>query len=130
MTHPHEDLASLIGRFLAYQDELERTEHEDQRAEFERRRNYMITLMYYMITPGGERYAKMAAILADLDRCEHGRHQNDPCFSCPDGWSTGNLLLPAPGERIGVNHAGAPYIRPARNRSFSDPDAWTAGGNL
>jgi hypothetical protein len=29
----------------------------------------------------------------DLDRCEHGRHSIDNCFSCPGGWSTGNLFL-------------------------------------
>jgi hypothetical protein len=24
-------------------------------------------------------------LLSDLDRCEHGRHQQDPCWGCPDG---------------------------------------------
>lgn len=47
--------------------------------------------------------------LADLDRCEHGRHAVDPCFSCPDGWSTGNLFL-RDGQRIGTNHGGDPVV--------------------
>lgn len=56
----------------------------------------------------------------DLDRCEHGRHSIDPCFNCPEGWSTGNLFL-RPGQRIGTTLGGDPIfampIRPARETS-------------
>jgi len=31
--------------------------------------------------------------VADLDRCEHGRHSIDSCFYCPDGHSAGNVFL-------------------------------------
>lgn len=31
--------------------------------------------------------------VADLDRCEHGRHSLDACDGCPGGKSTGNLYL-------------------------------------
>lgn len=43
----------------------------------------------------------------DLDRCEHGRHVKDPCFGCPGGWSTGNLLV-KPGTMIGHTLYGEP----------------------
>lgn len=45
--------------------------------------------------------------LADLDRCEHGRHAVDNCLSCPDGWSTGNGYL-EPNQRIGTTLGGEP----------------------
>lgn len=51
--------------------------------------------------------------LNDLDRCEHGRHSIDPCFSCPDGWSTGNMFL-EPGQRIGTTLGGEPIIAEPR----------------
>lgn len=53
--------------------------------------------------------------LAALDRCEHGRHRQDPCVSCPDGWSTGNLFL-EPGTRIGTNLYGEPIVAPEHDR--------------
>lgn len=45
----------------------------------------------------------------DLDRCVHGRHSIDPCFGCPGGWSTGNLLL-TNGQVIGHNLYGEPIV--------------------
>ena len=53
--------------------------------------------------------------LADLDRCEHGRHAIDPCVGCPGGWSTGNLYL-EPGARIGTTLYGQPILAPERGR--------------
>jgi hypothetical protein len=53
--------------------------------------------------------------LADLDRCEHGRHLKDRCASCPRGWSTGNLFL-EPGKRIGTTLYGDPIFA-ADNRA-------------
>lgn len=48
-------------------------------------------------------------LVTDLDRCEHGRHKQDPCFSCPDGQSTGNLYL-TNGQRIGTTLRGDPIV--------------------
>lgn len=75
------------------------------------------------VTPE-QRYSALASILSDLDRCEHGRHQKDRCFGCPNGWSTGNLLLPRPGEVVGHDLGGRPYVVPTREQSFADPQAW------
>jgi hypothetical protein len=55
-------------------------------------------------TPRGNLWNK-----EDLDRCEHGRHSLDPCFSCPEGQSTGNLFLQH-GQRIGTNLGGEPIL--------------------
>ena len=54
-----------------------------------------------------------APSLDDLDRCEHERHAQDPCISCPNGWSTGNLYL-TPGTRIGTTLYGEPILAPER----------------
>lgn len=64
----------------------------------------------------------LAAVLLDLDRCEHGRHSLDPCHSCPDGKSTGNKLMP-PGRAIGHTvHGDRIWVPPADQRH--DPKAW------
>jgi hypothetical protein len=73
-------------------------------------------------------------VIADLDRCEHGRHSIDTCFSCPGGWSSGNLYLSriavledhdyGPGERvrIGTTLGADPiYVIPVRQRRFEYP---------
>lgn len=64
---------------------------------------------------------RLAGILLDLDRCEHGRHSVENCLGCDGGQSTGNLLLP-PGKVIGHGHKGAPIVVP----EFEDRDDWTA----
>ena len=67
--------------------------------------------------------------LAALDRCEHGRHRADLCFSCPDQQSTGNLFL-APGTRIGTNLSGQPIIAPVNeDHQRSDPRNWVEGSD-
>lgn len=44
---------------------------------------------------------KRTVFYADLDRCEHGRHQGDRCFGCPDGESTGNpVAVPGTTPRV------------------------------
>lgn len=65
--------------------------------------------------------------LADLDRCEHGRHSLDPCYGCPDGWSTGNLFL-VDGQRIGTDLGGQPIIveRARRDASLHETRTGTA----
>lgn len=35
--------------------------------------------------------SRIRGLLADLDRCIHGRHRDDPCQACPGGRSIGNL---------------------------------------
>jgi hypothetical protein len=57
-------------------------------------------------------------VLADLDRCEHGRHQGDQCFSCPDGLSPGNPHL-RPGQTIGYGLDGVPIVVPTRARKYN-----------
>ena len=47
--------------------------------------------------------------LSDLDRCVHGRHAVDNCFSCPGGWSLGNPYL-ADDQRIGTDLYGRPIL--------------------
>lgn len=66
----------------------------------------------------------LAQILMDLDRCEHGRHAADRCLDCPDGQSTGNLLMP-PGTRIGTGLRGQPIVVPPTDKR-REPDAWRA----
>jgi hypothetical protein len=53
----------------------------------------------------------LVKIIHALDRCEHGRHHADNCFSCPGGQSTGNLFL-QPGQRIGTTLYGEAIIVP------------------
>ncbi|MEV6547956.1 hypothetical protein AB0M57_04510 [Streptomyces sp. NPDC051597] len=65
-----------------------------------------------------------AALAADLDRCEHGRHEGDPCGpSGPcNGTSTGNPHL-RPGTVIGYGRSGDPIVMPDRDDKH-DPAAW------
>jgi hypothetical protein len=60
-------------------------------------------------------------MVADLDRCEHGRHAGDSCFDCK-GPSHGNPHL-IRGGVIGYDLTGRPYILP-RNRSKSHIEDW------
>lgn len=68
------------------------------------------------------RAAGLGAILLDLDRCQHGRHQGDDCFGCDGGRSVGNPLLP-PGTVIGYDISGRPYTVPERGDRH-DPAMW------
>lgn len=63
----------------------------------------------------------LAAVLLDLDRCEHGRHAADECYGCPGGHSTGNQFLP-PGTVLAQGVRG-PIVVPA-NADRHDPAAW------
>lgn len=74
-----------------------------------------------------EHNAALAKILTDLDRCLHGRHRADPCFTCPDGQSAGNPHLPPPGAVVGHDLTGRVYVVPPIGRSFGEPDAWRMG---
>lgn len=68
---------------------------------------------------------RLAELMLDLDRCEHGRHAKDPCSSCQREYSvdnTGNTCL-EPGERIGTTLYGKPIVVPERKDRY-DPDAW------
>lgn len=69
---------------------------------------------------GSGRLGALAAILADLDRCTHGRHEGDTCGSC-GGPSVGN-----PNFRtgpIGFGLYGDPIVVPPRELR-SNPRAW------
>lgn len=65
-----------------------------------------------------------ARLLADLDRCEHGRHVGDACFSCPGSVSEGNPHLPE-GKTIGYGLDGVPIVMPSRSAKH-DPANWYA----
>lgn len=77
-----------------------------------------------------DRLAAWGQICADLDRCEHGRHEDDDCFAC-HGRSRGNPFLPGGGQgpstsyghRIGTTINGRPIVIPERARKHL-PEAW------
>lgn len=80
------------------------------------------------------RTARLARILADLDRCPHGRHEGDTCAGwdpqrpgagCQGGYSLGNPALRG-GEPIGTTLYGQTIWMPARGERHN-PDAWAAG---
>jgi hypothetical protein len=64
------------------------------------------------------------ALAADLDRCQHGRHQGDPCGPADacTGTSAGNPHL-RPGAVIGYGLRGGPIVMPDRDHKH-DPAAW------
>lgn len=62
-----------------------------------------------------------AALVADLDRCMHGRHEGDDCGSC-GGRSNGNHHL-RPGTVIGYGLRGDQIVMPDRE-SKHDLAAW------
>lgn len=78
------------------------------------------------MTGGDSSDARLARILLDLDRCEHGRYSTDPCHWCPDGQSTGNLILP-PGTVIGHGLDGHPIRIPQDRDQRLDVKAWRGG---
>lgn len=69
-----------------------------------------------------QREARLGRLLMELDRCPHGRHQDDQCYGCPDGISAGNPHMRA-GEIIGYNHSGGVIVMPGRDEKH-DPEAW------
>lgn len=64
---------------------------------------------------------RLAQILLDLHRCEHGRQQGDDCSGC-GGHSRGNLLL-RPGSVIGHTLYGQEIGIPAWE-DHNDPEKW------
>lgn len=64
----------------------------------------------------------IAGVLADLDRCQHGRHTADPCGSCPQGQSAGNPHLTV-GQQIGYGIHGDPIYVPHPDDRWV-PEAW------
>lgn len=69
-----------------------------------------------------------AALVADLDRCQHGRHQGDPCGPADacTGSSTGNPHL-RPGQVIGYGLRRDHIVMPRREDKH-DPAAWRTTG--
>lgn len=69
-----------------------------------------------------------AALVADLDRCVHGRHRGDPCGPADacNGTSAGNPHL-RPNHVIGYGLRGVPIVMPDREHKH-DPAAWRTGG--
>jgi len=71
-----------------------------------------------------EETADLVAILTDLDRCQHGRHQGDACGPADDctGTSAGNPHIRA-GQVIGYGLRGDRIVMPDRDHKH-DPAAW------
>lgn len=67
---------------------------------------------------------KLVAILTDLDRCQHGRHEGDACgpAGACTGTSAGNPHL-RPGQIIGYGLRADPIVMPDRDHKH-DPTAW------
>lgn len=63
------------------------------------------------------------ALLADLDRCPHGRHDTDPCLACPGGQSVGNPHNP-PGSILGYDLYGHTIAVPVDPADRAYPDRW------
>lgn len=90
---------------------------------------------------GEARQMAFAQILHDLDRCEHGRHEDDDCSGC-GGPSHGNPILPreVPDDRppqvfmvprplhrqIGYALSGTPIVMPEGRHKY-EPEAWIPG---
>lgn len=70
--------------------------------------------------------ADLVKILADLDRCQHGRHQGDACGPADacTGTSAGNPHI-RPGQVIGYGLRGDEIVMPDRDHKH-DPAAWRA----
>lgn len=64
---------------------------------------------------------RMADIMLHLDRCEHGRHENDPCGSCGDR-SRGNPHIRT-GQILGYDLRGNRISMPSPEEK-SNPAAW------
>lgn len=79
-----------------------------------------------------DRERGLAKILADLDRCPHGRHEGDTCAGwsgpgdydggCRGGYSLGNPRMQT-GTVIGYDVYAREYRMPERSRRH-DPAAW------
>lgn len=70
--------------------------------------------------------SQLRNVIADLDRCVHGRHRGDECTfpdkGC-DGPSVGNTFL-TPGQRIGTSIWSQRAIVVPDPESRMDPEAW------
>lgn len=71
--------------------------------------------------PGDANDRHLLAVLVDLDRCEHGRHQGDVCSGC-GGPSRGNPHMPT-GDVVGYDISGKPIVMPDREHKH-DASAW------
>lgn len=66
-----------------------------------------------------------AALIADFDRCQHGRHAGDTCADC-GGTSIGNARF-EPGQPVAYDRHGHDIVVPDRAHKH-DPAAWRTGG--
>ncbi len=71
--------------------------------------------------------SQLAAILTDLDRCEHGRHEGDICsgVSGCNGPSHGNPIAAQHGRQVGYNISRESVRVPDRWK-LNDPEAWAS----
>lgn len=65
--------------------------------------------------------SRLARILLDLHRCEHGRLEGDPCLPC-GGPSAGNQVV-RPGSVIGHTRYGDEIVVPSWE-NHNDPESW------
>lgn len=64
-----------------------------------------------------DRATRLAGMLQDLDRCEHGRHEGDNCNGCDGGVSTGNPV-PESDRIIGFDISGRAIWVPRRGEEW------------
>ena len=69
----------------------------------------------------GDVIRRLARILLDLHRCEHGRLEGDPCLSCGGG-SSGNPVI-RPGSVIGYTRHGDEIVMPSW-ADHNEPESW------
>lgn len=67
------------------------------------------------------RLTKLARILLDLHRCEHGRPEGGPCLSC-SGPPVGSTFIP-PGATTGHARHGDPIVAPPVE-GHNGPESW------
>ena len=72
---------------------------------------------------GMDPWWELAHVLLDLDRCEHGSHEGDPCGSC-NGLSKGNPHMP-PGSTIGYSLCRSPIVMPHSNEKHNSTKWYT-----
>ena len=76
-----------------------------------------------VIADTNSRQIAALALLQDMDRCPHGRHQGERCLGCPGGRSPGNEVIPAD-RMIGHTVHGYPIRVPEDPMHLRYPQHW------
>ena len=79
-----------------------------------------------MVADSNANRVRALAILLDLDRCQHGRHEGESCFGCSGQVSVGNEHNP-PGHILGYTVHGRTIAVPMDKAGRHDLQNWYAG---